>query len=427
MNVPVPPTDTIIRLTELVLALNCFTFNSEFYKQVGGVCMGTRMGPSYACLFMGYLENHILDEFQATLPKLYIRYIDDILCAGNMTDQEVVSFTTFYNNFNSNIEVTVANGHPATFLDTSLTISNDRINSSMYYKETDSHAYLHYRSSHPIKCLNSIPYSQLLRVKRICSSEEDFHQQAKKVKSFFKDRGYPNKVIESAYSRTCNKDRPDLLKPQDVKSNTRIPLVLTYTKTNLPIVKTVCSNFKTLQTDPDLANLFPEPPLPSFRRDRSLKDILVRSLVSDNTDKQDVINGTFPCQRSRCKTCKHTSNNTLLVGPTGNFSVRQHFTCVDTKLVYAIHCTKCDDIYIGETERKLAERFREHLYLVNKQQVQKSTVAQHFNLPQHSYTDMEVLGLCHVTDNAYRKIVEKRLIKRIGTLIPLGLNTIGDH
>jgi hypothetical protein len=88
---------------------------------------------------------------------------------------------------------------------------------------------------------------------------------------------------------------------------------------------------------------------------------------------------------------------------------------------------KCHDIYIGETERKLAERFREHLLLVNKQQISKSTVAQHFNLPNHSYTDMEVLGLCHIKHDKYRKITEKRLIKKLGTLIPLGLNTLGDH
>ena len=63
-------------------------------------------------------------------------------------------------------------------------------------------------------------------------------------------------------------------------------------------------------------------------------------------------------------------------------------------------------LYIGETERKLAERFRENLYAVNKQQIAKSTVAQRFNLPDNSYTDMEVFGLCYVKNNSYRKIVE---------------------
>eukprot|EP00061_Rhincodon_typus_P006081 g26335.t1 len=46
-----PSTDTLIRLTELVLTLNCFSFNSSHSLQTKGVAMGIRMGPSYACLF----------------------------------------------------------------------------------------------------------------------------------------------------------------------------------------------------------------------------------------------------------------------------------------------------------------------------------------------------------------------------------------
>eukprot|EP00061_Rhincodon_typus_P016998 g45493.t1 len=43
--------DTLIRLTELVLTLNKFSFNSFHFLQTKGVAMGTRMGSCYACLF----------------------------------------------------------------------------------------------------------------------------------------------------------------------------------------------------------------------------------------------------------------------------------------------------------------------------------------------------------------------------------------
>ena len=39
-----PSTDTMLRLAELVLTLNCFTFSGETYKQINGVAMGTKMG-----------------------------------------------------------------------------------------------------------------------------------------------------------------------------------------------------------------------------------------------------------------------------------------------------------------------------------------------------------------------------------------------
>eukprot|EP00061_Rhincodon_typus_P019121 g9303.t1 len=51
-----PSTDTLIRLAELVLTINNFSFNSSNFLQTNGVAIGTRMGPSYACLFVGYVE-----------------------------------------------------------------------------------------------------------------------------------------------------------------------------------------------------------------------------------------------------------------------------------------------------------------------------------------------------------------------------------
>ena len=70
-----PPTSTLIRLAELVLTLNSFEFNGEFFHQISGVAMGTKMGPSYACLFMGYLEKQIFDTYTGPLPEYYGRYL----------------------------------------------------------------------------------------------------------------------------------------------------------------------------------------------------------------------------------------------------------------------------------------------------------------------------------------------------------------
>eukprot|EP00061_Rhincodon_typus_P009828 g33628.t1 len=54
---PFPPTATILRLAELVLTLNNFCFNSSHFLQVRDVAMDTRMGTSYACLFVGLATN----------------------------------------------------------------------------------------------------------------------------------------------------------------------------------------------------------------------------------------------------------------------------------------------------------------------------------------------------------------------------------
>eukprot|EP00061_Rhincodon_typus_P000106 g10497.t1 len=54
-----PCTDTLIHLAEHVLTLNNFSFNSSNFLQTNGMAMGTRMGPSYACLFVGCMEQSL--------------------------------------------------------------------------------------------------------------------------------------------------------------------------------------------------------------------------------------------------------------------------------------------------------------------------------------------------------------------------------
>ena len=64
-----PPTSTLTHLAELVLTINAFTFNGEFYKQTGGVAMGSKMGPNYACLFVGYIEEQISSQYTGFIPN----------------------------------------------------------------------------------------------------------------------------------------------------------------------------------------------------------------------------------------------------------------------------------------------------------------------------------------------------------------------
>ena len=55
-----PSSEILLRLAELVLTLNCFSFATSYYKQINGVAMGTKMGPSYANLFVGYIEHKFM-------------------------------------------------------------------------------------------------------------------------------------------------------------------------------------------------------------------------------------------------------------------------------------------------------------------------------------------------------------------------------
>ena len=95
-----PSTDTLLRLAELVLTLNCFTFFGEIFKQINGVAMGTKMGPkmgpNYANLFVDYVEEHIFNQFDGPKPEHFGRYIDDCLGATSCTKEELERFIDWF-------------------------------------------------------------------------------------------------------------------------------------------------------------------------------------------------------------------------------------------------------------------------------------------------------------------------------------------
>ena len=92
----------------------------------------------------------------------------------------------FLNNFHPSLKFTWAiSDDKLPFLDLYLTPSSNRLITTFYYKQTASHSYLNYSSSHPVRCNNSIPYSQFLRLRSICSEEEDFTSRSEEMTSFF--------------------------------------------------------------------------------------------------------------------------------------------------------------------------------------------------------------------------------------------------
>ena len=153
-----------------------------------------------------------------------------------------------------------------------------------------------------------------------------------------------------------------------------------------------------------------KPPLISFKRDKNIGYFLVSSAFK--TSKRP---GTFKCARARCKTWS---------GPKRSIHIRDLFTCTSANVIYCITCTLCKKLYIGETGRRLGDRFRERLRDVEKDNKDASKpVARHFNLPNHSKQYMAVCGLSlHQGSTESRKTLEQRFIFQIGTLNPDGIN-----
>ena len=133
-----------------MLTLNCFSFADNHYKQIHGVAMGTKMGPSYANLFVGYIEHEFFNQCNGPKPELNRRYIGDCVGATFSTREELDQFITVVNSFHPALKVPWGISDTSlAFLDIKISIEVNGLCTSVHYKPTDSHSYLLYSSSHP--------------------------------------------------------------------------------------------------------------------------------------------------------------------------------------------------------------------------------------------------------------------------------------
>ena len=172
-----PKSETLLRLAELVLTLNCFSLGDIFYKQINGVAMGTKMGPSDANLFVGFTENKFFSNYHRPNPDLYKRYIDDCVGTTSSSREGLNLFINSVNSFHPALKYTwEISENSLAFLDIKLSINDNGLSTGVHYKPTDSHNYLLHPSSHP-QHVNAIPFSQFLRLRRLCSDDTDFNDK----------------------------------------------------------------------------------------------------------------------------------------------------------------------------------------------------------------------------------------------------------
>jgi len=128
--------------------------------------------------------------------------------------------------------------------------------------------------------------------------------------------------------------------------------------------------------------------------------------------------------RARCKACPFIRNFEKISEPKRSIKITDHFTCTSANVIYCITCTFCKRLHIGETGRRLGDRFREHLRDLEKDDQNASKpVARHFNLHNHYKQHMAVCGVSLYQGSTEScKTLEQKFIFQIGTLNPDGIN-----
>ena len=170
--------DFIINGVKLILENNIFQFDDKFYQQCKGTAMGTKLGPTYATLVMGFLEEKLYDNIKTEKGESYMnefingwkRFLDDCFIIWNQQNGSPNTLLGMLNNLHPDIQFTMNySKNSVSFLDVRVIKQQNNIITDIYHKPTDTKNYLLFSSHHPRHIKINLPYNLALRLVTIVS------------------------------------------------------------------------------------------------------------------------------------------------------------------------------------------------------------------------------------------------------------------
>ena len=330
--------------------------------------MGTRPAVSYANLFMAHRIDKKITSLAAELqngnnPLLcYKRFLDDIFTIYTGTLENLHKFLEELNNIHPTIKFTMNHTTPSSssdnpvpqptcacctgsslpFLDTSCSISENKIIVDLYRKPTDRNQYLLPSSCHPTHITNNIPFSLAYRIIRICSETHTRDKRLDELKDLLVERNYKKNIINSAINRAKQIPRKKALERViTTKNKNRRPVFAVMYDPRLPALPSIVKkHWRTMVgNDPHLREVFPLPPLVAYRRPQNIRDKIIRSKVPGKiTRSKRIIPGMTKC--IDCTICPFVKEGKTVKSTATKCTVdiNRPVNCQTKNILYCITC-----------------------------------------------------------------------------------------
>ena len=373
------PSKYIARLLEIILQYSVFEFNEKKYQQKVGTSMGTKPAPSYANIFLANkidrqfwkIAEKYMENGQIPL-KFMRRFLDDIFMIFIGTVRQLHLFFEELNQVHPTMKFTMTHTTPKLnqirapecdcpqieaipFLDTLCQIKEGKICTDLYRKPTDRNQYLLPSSCHNLKVTSSIPFSLGMRINRVCSETENRDLRLQEMKEMLLERDYTPGIIDAAISRTKAISRDQALKLVLRQPTQQRPTFVVSYDPRLPSIPSVTKkHWRSMVTqDKYLERVFPEPPLIAFKRQKNLRETLIRAKVAPPpTREKRKINGMKKC--GKCIICSYVLEGNVIKSENFTWKINRKVFCTDSTLIYLIECQKetCRKRYVGFTTRQ---------------------------------------------------------------------------
>ena len=234
----------ILKGLQIILENNHFVFDDNFYLQIKGTAMGTKVAPTYATLVMGIIEKQLNEkissefdqDFSTYILENWKRYLDDCFIFCTKNENDLHTFHNVLNSIDESIQFTVEHStHELPFLDILIIKEDSKIITDLYSKPTDTHQYLDFRSCHPSHTKRNIPFNL---ARRICTIVKDLNLRDKRLKEleiYLLRQNYPKNLIMNGISNAKGIPLQTLRRSQprdETRQQSNIPFVVTHNPKN---------------------------------------------------------------------------------------------------------------------------------------------------------------------------------------------------
>ena len=162
--------------------------------------------PADASIFMAEIEQKCIYPLIKHKPILFLRYIDDIFMVWTKSEKQLKDFMSELNKKHSSLKFDFEFVcKRIEFLHTLVYINQqNKLQTTLFQKSSNRQNFVNAKSEHPYPLNKSIPYCQTLRIRRICSTFQDYHSHPRKLNEQFVDKGYKKMLSYSKFRKLTN-------------------------------------------------------------------------------------------------------------------------------------------------------------------------------------------------------------------------------
>ena len=222
-----------------------------------------------------------------------------------------------------------------------------KIWTDVFYKQTNTHDYLHYRSHHPEHIKKNIPHVLAKRIIVLTSKEEAVQKNLADLRIWLRSCGYPDQVIDHGIHTAS------LQGPAPKKEFKVIPLISTYySNYTHEHLCTVARQLISTSTNERVKKAFENVQfVQALKQPPNLLRTLSNSKFIRSSENQT--GGAYKCSHPKCKICRlYLQDVSTITMSNGTiWEVRCRPTCSSLNIVYFLICTFCNhESYIGKTD-----------------------------------------------------------------------------